>query len=98
MQTFQLAEYIIDTFKTSEIEMHLGGVSMIADDTISFVKNDILVFGLGAIIFILIVLYLIFFMNGEMWIIFSVQCLWGWKIAIGSDNLIFLIIFLLLLI
>jgi hypothetical protein len=33
---------------------------MIADDTISFVKNDILIFGFGALIFILIVLYLIF--------------------------------------
>ena len=38
--------------------MHLGGIPMI-DDTITFVKNDMIVFGFGVLIFILIVLYLI---------------------------------------
>ena len=32
---------------------------MIADDTITFVKKDIAIFGIGAILFILIVLFLV---------------------------------------
>ena len=96
---------IIDTFKTSEIEMHLGGVSMIADDTISFVKNDILVFGLGAIIFILIVLYLIF--RNFTWMFVSIaNCayclivmvgavsLLNWKATVISSNFIMLMMIL----
>ena len=39
---------IIVSFSESDLKVNLGGVSMIADDTISFVKNDIIVFGLGA--------------------------------------------------
>ena len=48
---------IINTFE-NKLDMHLGGVSMIADDTITYVKNDIVVFGFGALVFILAVLFL----------------------------------------
>ena len=50
----------ISKFSNNNLKMHLGGVSMIADDTITFVKNDIIVFGIGALLFILIVLYIVF--------------------------------------
>ena len=51
---------LIKKFDSDDLEVHLGGVSMIADDTITFVKNDIFIFGIGAIIFILIVLFIVF--------------------------------------
>ena len=50
---------IINTFE-NKLDMHLGGVSMIADDTITYVKNDIVVFGFGALVFILAVLFIVF--------------------------------------
>ena len=56
----QIREIIKEYEKSYELEFHLGGVPMIADDTISFVKNDIFIFGTGAFLFILIVLFLIF--------------------------------------
>ena len=34
--------------------IHLGGIPMIADDMMSFIKNDIIVFGFGVFIFIII--------------------------------------------
>ena len=42
---------LINQFNFADLKVHLGGVSMIADDTISFVKNDIIVFGVGALSF-----------------------------------------------
>ena len=50
---------IIDRYDGNNLEIYLGGVSMIADDTITFVKKDIAIFGIGAILFILIVLFLV---------------------------------------
>ena len=32
-------------------KIHLGGIPMIADDMMSFIKNDIIVFGFGVFIF-----------------------------------------------
>tara|TARA_B100000579_G_C22842968_1_gene862657 strand:+ start:423 stop:2837 length:2415 start_codon:yes stop_codon:yes gene_type:complete len=96
---------IIDNFNTSSIEMHLGGVSMIADDTISFVKNDILIFGIGAFIFILLVLYFIF--RNITWMFVSIaNCayclivmvgavsLLNWKATVISSNFIMLVMIL----
>ena len=50
-QINELREIIKQKKNNSNLIMHLGGVSMIADDTISFVKNDIIIFGIGAFIF-----------------------------------------------
>ena len=96
---------IIKDYETSNIEIHLGGVSMIADDTISFVKNDILIFGFGALIFILLVLYLIF--RDLTWMIVSIaNCLYclivmvglvallNWKATVISSNFIMLMMIL----
>ena len=33
-------------------KIHLGGIPMIADDMMSYIKNDIIVFGIGVFIFI----------------------------------------------
>ena len=38
----------------------LGGIPMIADDMMSFIKSDIIVFGLGVLIFIIATLWFVF--------------------------------------
>ena len=35
-------------------KIHLGGIPMIADDMMSFIKSDIVVFGIGVFIFIIL--------------------------------------------
>ena len=78
---------IIKDYQNPEIKIHLGGVSMIADDTISFVKNDILIFGLGALFFIIIVLYLIF--RNLKWMFVSVaNCAYSLTVMIGVVSLL----------
>ena len=44
----------------SKYKYYLGGIDMIADDTLSFVKKDIIIFSISVFIFIFIVLFLIF--------------------------------------
>ncbi|MDC0032419.1 MMPL family transporter [Pelagibacteraceae bacterium] len=96
---------LIKEFSNQGIEMHLGGIPMIADDTITFVKNDMIVFGFGVLIFILLVLYLIF--RSPIWIaialsncIFSLILMVGvvsflnWKITVISSNFISLMLIL----
>ena len=46
--------------QNDEYEYFLGGIDMIASDTINFVKNDILVFSIAVICFIIIVLFFIY--------------------------------------
>ena len=41
-------------------KIHLGGIPMIADDMMSYIKSDILVFGVGVFIFIILTLWFIF--------------------------------------
>jgi len=87
--------------------MHLGGVAMIANDTISYVKNDIVIFGLGIIIFIIFVLFMIF--RNIKWIllclsncIFTLVLMIGvvaalnWKVTVISSNFISLMLILTL--
>ena len=38
----------------------LGGIPMIADDMMTFIKNDIIVFGFGVFVFIILTLWFIF--------------------------------------
>ena len=96
---------LIKTFALYGLEIHLGGVAMIADDTITFVKNDIVIFGLGALIFILIVLFIVF--RSPMWMLTCIaNCiaslilmvgtvsLLGWKVTVISSNFIMLILIL----
>ena len=40
--------------------IYLGGIPMIADDMMSYIKNDIVVFGIGVFLFIILTLWFIF--------------------------------------
>ena len=95
---------IINTFE-NKLDMHLGGVSMIADDTITYVKNDIVVFGFGALVFILAVLFIVF--KNPLWMLACISnclaslivmigtvSLMDWKVTVISSNFIMLILIL----
>jgi predicted RND superfamily exporter protein len=86
-------------------EIYLGGIPMIADDMMSFIKSDIIVFGLGVLLFIIATLWFIF--RKLIWIIvpisscfFSVVImtgllgLLGWKVTVISSNFIALMLIL----
>ena len=86
-------------------KIHLGGIPMIADDMMSFIKNDIVVFGAGVFLFIVATLWYIF--RKILWIIvplsscfFSIIImtgllgLLGWKVTVISSNFIALMLIL----
>ena len=86
-------------------KIHLGGIPMIADDMMSYIKSDIVVFGIGVFIFIIITLWLIF--RNLKWVIMPLLgCatsviimigllgLIGWKVTVISSNFIALMLIL----
>ena len=86
-------------------EVFLGGLPMITDDMMSFIQNDIVVFGIGVFIFIIITLWFIF--KKIKWVVipllgcaFSVGAmvgilgLLGWKVTVISSNFIALLLIL----
>tara|TARA_Y100000590_G_scaffold47362_1_gene50196 strand:- start:6272 stop:8656 length:2385 start_codon:yes stop_codon:yes gene_type:complete len=100
---FQIREIIKSYDNIGKI--HLGGIPMIADDMMSFIKSDIIVFGLGVLLFIICTLWFIF--RKIIWIIipisscfFSVIIMMGllgllsWKVTVISSNFIALMLIL----
>ena len=86
-------------------KIHLGGIPMIADDMMSFIKSDIIVFGIGVFIFIILTLWFIF--RNFKWVIMPLLgCitsviimigllgLIGWKVTVISSNFIALMLIL----
>ena len=86
-------------------KIHLGGIPMIADDMMSYIKNDIIVFGAGVFIFIIFTLWLIF--RNFKWVVLPLLgCatsviimigllgLIGWKVTVISSNFIALMLIL----
>ncbi len=86
-------------------KIHLGGIPMIADDMMSYIKNDIIVFGVGVFVFIIVTLWFIF--RNIKWVIMPLLgCLTsvvvmvgllgfiGWKVTVISSNFIALMLIL----
>ena len=86
-------------------KIYLGGIPMIADDMMTFIKSDIIVFGIGVLLFIIATLWFVF--RKIIWIIvpisscfFSVLImmgllgLLGWKVTVISSNFIALMLIL----
>ena len=86
-------------------KIHLGGIPMIADDMMSFIKSDIIVFGIGVFIFIILTLWFIF--RNLTWVVMPLMgCatsvivmigllgLIGWKVTVISSNFIALMLIL----
>ena len=89
----------------SNAEIRLSGIPMIADDMISFIKNDIIIFGIGVFLFIIFTLWYVF--KNINWVIFPLlNCLLaitlmvgflstaGWKVTVISSNFIALMLIL----
>ncbi len=86
-------------------KIYLGGIPMIADDMMTFIKSDIIVFGLGVLLFIIATLWFVF--RNLIWIIVPISsCIFsviimmgllgvlGWKVTVISSNFIALMLIL----
>ena len=86
-------------------KIHLGGIPMIANDMMSYIKSDIIIFGIGVFIFIILTLWFIF--RNLKWVIMPLLgCatsvtimigllgLIGWKVTVISSNFIALMLIL----
>ena len=86
-------------------KIHLGGIPMIADDMMGYIKSDIVVFGIGVFLFIVLTLWFIF--KNIKWVIMPLLgCatsviimigllgLIGWKVTVISSNFIALMLIL----
>ena len=89
---------LMDNYR-DDADLFLGGVSMIADDLITFIKNDLKLFGLGVLVLLIITLWLIF--RQLRWILLPMLCcafsvlatcgllgLFGWEVTVISSNFI----------
>ncbi|MBW2367785.1 MAG: RND family transporter [Deltaproteobacteria bacterium] len=80
-------------------QLFLGGISMIADDMVSFIKQDLKRFGLGVFCFLIVMLGGIF--RKPRWIVLPMACclfstvammgllgFFGWEVTVISSNFI----------
>ncbi len=89
---------IMDHYRP-QAELFLGGISMIADDMITFIKNDLKLFGLGVFILLVFMLGIIF--HSIRWIVLPMLCCFlavismmgvlgafGWDVTVISSNFV----------
>jgi predicted RND superfamily exporter protein len=83
--------------------LYLGGVPMITDDMITYIKNDLVVFGFGVFIFLVLMLGIIF--RRKRWVTLPlISCIYagllmigllglvGWQVTVISSNFISLML------
>ncbi len=83
--------------------LFLGGVPMIVSDMISYIRNDLLVFGMGVLLFIVITMWVIF--RSGRWVILPLFCCFtaiivmigflgmvDWRVTVISSNFISLML------
>ena len=86
-------------------DLRLGGITMIADDMITFIKNDLIIFGSGIFLFLILLLSIIF--KRLRWVCLPLlSCLFsglimlgllgllGWRVTVISSNFISLMLIL----
>jgi uncharacterized protein len=89
---------VLDKYRT-DANLFLGGISMIADDMITFIKSDLEVFGLGVFFLLVIMLGIIF--KKMRWILLPMLCCFlsvvammgilaafDWEVTVISSNFI----------
>jgi uncharacterized protein len=89
---------IMDNYRQGA-ELFLGGVGMIADDMISFIKSDLKIFGIGVLLFLIVTLSIIF--RNSRWVLLPMLCctfsaismmgllgMFGWQVTVISSNFI----------
>ncbi|MEE2970049.1 MAG: MMPL family transporter [Pseudomonadota bacterium] len=93
---------IIEPYRQHGV-LHLGGLPMITDDMVTFVRNDLIVFGGGVLAFLIIILTAIF--RKLRWIVLPLlSCFYaglimigvlgliGWKVTVVSSNFLALML------
>ncbi len=103
-QDIQMIRSIIEPFK-EHAQVYLGGVPMIADDMITFIRKDLVVFGIGVFIFIVVTLTIIF--RELRWVVLPLLCCFyavllmigilgfcSWEVTVISSNFISLMLIL----
>ncbi len=94
----QQVRALIKTYE-GDADLFLGGVTMIADDLVTFIKNDLKTFGLGVLLLLVITLWIIF--RQLRWVLLPVLCcsfsvvatsgllgMFGWEVSVISSNFI----------
>ncbi len=80
-------------------DLFLGGVSMIADDLITFIKTDLKIFGISVVCLLALTLWLVF--RQLQWVLLPLLCstlsvvvtcgllgMFGWEVTVISSNFI----------
>ena len=93
--------------QSDRYEIRLGGIPMITDDMVTFIRNDLINFGFGVLVFILVTLIIIF--RKIIWVLAPIiNCLYAvifmvgvlgyldWKVTVISSNFISLMLILTL--
>ncbi|MBR9981818.1 MAG: RND family transporter [Desulfatitalea sp.] len=97
-ETIAAVRAIMDQYRDTA-ELFLGGVSMIQNDMITFIRNDLKIFGLGVFTLLVIVLGIIF--RRLLWIVLPMLCcflsviammgilgIFQWEVTVISSNFI----------
>jgi len=85
-QTIQEIRSTIDGYREYG-ELHLGGMQMVGDDMITFVRNDLIVFGASVLLFVVLVLTLIF--RRIRWVVLPLlSCFYASAVMVGMLGLI----------
>jgi len=90
---------IIKRYRTAGTTLYLGGVPMIADDMLTFIRKDLKVFGVGILLFLLLTLGFIF--RQIRWVLLPMLCcllsmtammgllgIFRWDVTVVSSNFI----------
>lgn len=93
---------IMDKYR-DRAKMFLGGASMITSDMISFIEHDLVVFGIGVTVFL--ILMLLFFFRRLRWVVLPMACcvitvvfmvgvlgFLDWRVTVISSNFISLLL------
>ncbi|MEQ8231781.1 MAG: MMPL family transporter, partial [Gammaproteobacteria bacterium] len=94
---------VMDKYDDAGTRLYLGGVPMIADDMVTYIGNDLVVFGTGVFVFLVVMLTLIF--REARWVVLPfAACIYasvlmlgllglvGWKVTIISSNFVALML------
>ncbi|MBE9519577.1 MAG: MMPL family transporter [Proteobacteria bacterium] len=96
---------VVDRHRNGRADIHLGGVPMIVADMIAFIEKDLVIFGIGVAIFLIITLAIIF--RKLRWVVLPMLCcpaavlvmlgylgMADWRVTIISSNFISLMLIL----
>lgn len=107
-QRVQDVRQVVEKYK-GDAQIFLGGVSMITADMVDFIRSDIAVFGIGIILFIIAILYIIF-RQWQLVILPLISCFLAvvlmlgflatidWRLTVISSNFVALLLIICLMI